>query len=89
MIFKSPNLDPHNVVIDIGKAHSVTAEVLKPLGYQNLDELEIFKGKLTTTEFIAKHIHDQIKGKVTDFFTGKIAVELGETHDAWASYEEL
>lgn len=89
VIFKSANLDAHNVVIDIGKAHDVTAEVLKPLAYQNLDDLEIFKGQLTTTEFVAKYIHDQIKSKVGDFFKGKIAVELGETHDAWASYEEL
>lgn len=85
--FKSPNLDEHNVVIDIGAAHQFTADVLKPLSYQNLDELEIFKGKLTTTEFIAKYIHDEIKAKVAPVFDGKIKVTLGETHVAWASYE--
>ena len=36
--FMSEELDEHNVVIDIGKAHDVTAEVLAPLKYQNLDE---------------------------------------------------
>ncbi len=85
--FKSTELDSHNVVIDIGKAHEITAEVLKPLSYQNLDELEVFKGHLTTTEFIAKHIHDEIKQRVGAIFNGRILVELGETHDAWASYE--
>lgn len=87
VIFKSKELDEHNVVIDIGKAHDITAKVLKPLGYQNLDELEIFKGHLTTTEFIARHIHDKIKEEVSGFFNGRITIELGETHDAWASYE--
>ncbi|NRB61316.1 MAG: 6-carboxytetrahydropterin synthase [Winogradskyella sp.] len=84
--FKSKNLDEHNVVIDIGKAKSVTAEVLKTLNYKNLDELPEFKGKLTTTEFVAKHIHDRVKDQVNAFFNGKISVCLGETHDAWASY---
>lgn len=85
--FKSKELDKHNVVIDIGKAHDVTEQVLKPLKYQNLDELDIFKGQLTTTEFVAKYIHTEIKKYVSDFFSGTILIELGETHDAWASYE--
>jgi 6-pyruvoyltetrahydropterin/6-carboxytetrahydropterin synthase len=85
--FKSQQLDEHNVVIDIGLAHKVIKEVLAPLSYQNLDELEIFKGKLTTTEFIAKHVHDEVKKKVSAFFKGTIAVTLGETHVAWAGYE--
>jgi 6-pyruvoyltetrahydropterin/6-carboxytetrahydropterin synthase len=85
--FKSENLDEHNVVIDIGLAHQVIKEVLKPLSYQNLDALEIFKGKLTTTEFMAKYIHDEVKQKVETFFKGSIGVVLGETHVAWAGYE--
>jgi len=85
-IFKSKELNEFNVVIDIGKAHDILAEVLKPLAYQNLDELEQFKGQLTTTEFVAKHIHDEVKERVKDFFGGKLEVQLGETHDAWAGY---
>jgi len=86
VIFKSPELNQYNVVIDIGKAHEVLGEVLKPLAYQNLDALDQFKGQLTTTEFVAKHIHDEVAKKVNAFFTGKIEVQLGETHDAWAGY---
>lgn len=87
VVFKSEELDKHNVVIDIGKAHDVVGNVLEPLKYQNLDELEIFEGKLTTTEFIARHIHDRVKQKLEGDFDGKIAVTLGETHDAWGGYE--
>ena len=87
VVFKSEKLDDHNVVIDIGKAHDVVGEVLKPLKYQNLDELDVFKDKLTTTEFIARHIHDEVKEMLNGEFTGKISVILGETHDAWAGYE--
>lgn len=87
VIFKSEALDAHNVVIDIGRAHEVVAEVLAPLRYKNLDELPQFKGQLTTTEFMAKHIHDEVKSKLKEEFGGKIQVVLGEKHDAWAGYE--
>jgi len=63
--FTTADVDQHNVVIDIGKAHAVTEEVLKPLNYKNLDDL--FPGELTTTEFVAKHIHDQVKVVFDDF----------------------
>lgn len=86
--FYSKGLDPHNVVIDIGKAKDVTNSILSHLSYKNLDELPQFKNQLTTTEFMAKYIHDKIKEKVNSFFDGQISVCLGETHDAWASYSD-
>jgi len=87
IIFSSTELDSHNVVIDIGYAHTAAQKVLKELAYKNLDDLEQFKGHLTTTEFMAKYIHDKIKEEVKDIFNGKIKTTLGETHDAWASYQ--
>ena len=83
--FFSSKLDRHNVVIDIGLAHKASEEVMKKLNYQNLDELELFSGELTTTERIAKYIHGEIRTKTN--FLGKIKVTLGESHIAWASYE--
>lgn len=85
--FKSENLDDHNVVIDIGYAHQVIKEVLNPLSYQNLDELPQFKGILTTTEFMSRYIHDEVKERVKHIFSGSLKVVLGETHVAWAGYE--
>lgn len=85
--FISEKLNPQNVVIDMGQAHSITKEVLTPLGYQNLDLIPKFIGNLTTTEFLAKHIHDSVKSKILPFFKGKLKINLGESHIAWASYE--
>ncbi|WP_395345072.1 6-pyruvoyl trahydropterin synthase family protein [Ningiella sp. W23] len=85
--FQSVQLTEQNVVLDIGEAKSITKNVLSQLNYQNLDELSIFEGQLTTTEFLAKYIHDQIRIASRDIFTGTIKVCLGETHDAWASYQ--
>ncbi|GLR71309.1 6-pyruvoyl trahydropterin synthase family protein [Agaribacter marinus] len=85
--FQSPGLTAQNVVLDIGEAKAVTQKVLANLNYKNLDEEPQFSGQLTTTEFLAKHIHDEIKMITADVFSGTINVCLGETHDAWASYQ--
>jgi len=85
--FKSGTLNEYNVVIDIGAAHKILSEVLQPLAYQNLDTLDIFENQLTTTEFLAKYIHTEIVKASSSIFKGKIKVTLGETHDAWGSYE--
>ena len=84
--FYAEKLNEMNVVLDIGLAHDALKAVLTPLNYRNLDELPPFKGLLTTTEFLAKYIHDEVKTKVKEAFDGKIKITLGESHEAWASY---
>ncbi len=84
--FFAKELNRHNVVIDIAHAKEILANTLAPLAYRNLDEIDEFQGKLTTSEFIARYIHDEILNACGDFFVGRIKVTLGETHDAWASY---
>jgi len=92
--FYREQMTRHNVVVDIGAALQVLSDTLKPLAYQNLDELPQFKGKLTTTEFLAKYIFDEIAkaartGALGEDGTGlaKIRVTLHETDLARASYE--
>ena len=86
-IFASEELNEINVVIDIGIAHQLLKEVLEPLNYQNLDEMEQFDGHLTTTEFIARYIHDRLAEKCSSHFNGSLEIVLGESHVAWASYK--
>jgi len=85
--FKSEVLDENSIVIDIDIATKVLQKALQPLKYQNLDDLEQFQGKLTTTEFLARHVHDVICEAVKDRFQGSLKITLGESHVAWASYE--
>ena len=86
--FYSENLNPLNVVIDISLAQNILKEALETLRYKNLDDLNELKGKYTTTEFLAKYIHSKVKDGAKEVFTGKISVTLGESHIAWATYEE-
>ncbi|MEL6637401.1 MAG: 6-carboxytetrahydropterin synthase [Bacteroidota bacterium] len=85
--FQRPELDEHQIVIDIGLASELLRKVLAPLAYQNLDDLPQFTGALTTTEYLARYIHDQLVGALDGSFPGSLKVILGESHVAWASYQ--
>lgn len=87
--FLSKELNPEtNWVIDIGKASDLLAAVLQKYNLKNLDE--VFPGKvMTTTEFMAKQIHDDIQEslkKQCKEFRGCVRVKLWESHKAWATY---
>lgn len=87
--FLSESLDPEtNWVIDIGKASDILSEVLKAYNLKNLDDI-FPKGVMTTTEFMAKQIHDDIQKKlIADCkeFKGCVRVKLWESHKAWGTY---
>lgn len=92
--FFRATLTRHNVVVDIGAALEVLADVLKPLAYQNLDALPEFDGKLTTTEFLCRHIFDAMTKAARDGALGddgkaldRIRVTLHETDLARAWFE--
>lgn len=92
--FFREQLTRQNVVVDIGAALEVLNKTLKPLAYQNLDTLAQFKGKLTTTEFLCRHIFDAIADAARSGALGedgkglsKIRVTLHETDLARAWFE--
>lgn len=92
--FFREELTAQNVVVDIAAALEVLHKTLKPLAYQNLDELPQFKGKLTTTEFLCRYIFDAIADAARTGALGadgkglaKIRVTLHETDLARAWFE--
>jgi 6-pyruvoyl-tetrahydropterin synthase len=92
--FFREKLTEKNVVVDIGAALDALKATLKPLAYQNLDALPEFGGKLTTTEFMCKHIFDALAAAAKSGALGedgkglaKIKVTLHEHDVARAWYE--
>jgi len=92
--FYREKLTAQNVVVDIGAALEVLHNTLKPLAYQNLDNLPQFAGRLTTTEFLCRYIFEAMARAARDGALGadgqalaKIKVTLHETDLARASYE--
>ncbi|QQQ80299.1 6-carboxytetrahydropterin synthase [Saccharothrix sp. 6-C] len=92
--FKRAELDADNIVVDIGLATERLRAVLGELNYRNLDDVPEFAGVNTSTEFLAKHIADELAEAVHAGSLGEgarglsgIEVSLHESHVAWASYE--
>ena len=85
--YAADRLDENGIVLDIGICHRVLAAALEPLRFQNLDELSQFAGAVTTTEFLAHWIHQQVAAAVRGTFRGELRVTLEESRVAWASYE--
>jgi len=92
--FFRETLSANDVVVDIGRATDELKVILKPLNYQNLDELPQFSGKRTTTEALAHYVFDQMVGALKKGTLGeesngvsRIRVTLHESHVARAWYE--
>lgn len=85
--YRRRDLDRDGLVVDIGLAHQVLKEAVAPLNYRNLDEVPEFRGRNTTTEFLAHFLHGWIAERAGSFFQGELKVTLKESHVAWASYE--
>jgi 6-pyruvoyltetrahydropterin/6-carboxytetrahydropterin synthase len=91
--FRRPELDANGMVVDIGLAAEVLKETLAALNYRNLDEETAFKGRNTTTEFLAHEIFTRIvaaigRGELGAAASGvdSVRVTLHESHVASASY---
>ncbi len=84
--FSRPELDEHNTVIDIAEAIRILREITQTIDYRNLDELDVFKGKLTTIEYLASHIHGEFETRLAGRFSGLLKVTIRESPQAWASY---
>lgn len=92
--FRRLDLDADGLVVDIGLASVELKRTLEELNYRNLDELPAFAGKNTTTEFLARWIHERLVRAVHEGRLGPgarelttLSVTLHESHVAWASYE--
>jgi 6-pyruvoyl-tetrahydropterin synthase len=92
--FMSKALDGNGIVIDIGRALDILKTTLTPLNYSNLDAVEEFAGVNTTTEFLTKHIFDNLANAARCGELGRdgaelhaIRVTLSESHVARAWYE--
>jgi len=93
--FRRRELDADGLVCDIGKALKALEAVLGELDYRNLDELASFKGRNTTTEFLAGEIHRRLKARVAAGALGpgtvgtlaSLRVVLRESPVAWAAFE--
>jgi len=85
-------LDADGIVCDIGRALDLLKGVLADFDYRNLDEIAEFRGRNTTTEFLAGEIHRRLTQRIKEGALGaqgiaSLKVVLRETPVAWATYD--
>ncbi|WP_148862545.1 6-pyruvoyl trahydropterin synthase family protein [Marinobacter fonticola] len=92
--FFREQLDADDLVVDIGLASEQLKAVVNEFNLTNLDAREDFKGRNTTTEFMAKVIFDQVAERIRSGALGdeakevsRLKVSLSESHIAWATFE--
>ena len=91
--FRRPELDADGLVVDIGLASQTLRAILADLDYRNLDEEPAFRGRNTSTEFLARVIFDRMAAHLSAGALGEgaraitaLRVQLSESHVAWAAY---
>jgi len=92
--FFRDDLTENDIVVDIGLASEALSAVLAPLNYKNLDELDVFGGRRSTTEVIARHVFDAMAERIAAGGLGedaraiaRLRVTLHESHVARAWFE--
>ena len=93
LILTSSSLNNKNVIMDIGKATDMLKSIISKYNYKNLDEIADLKDILTTTEFMAKKITEDIydyliKNNEPIDKLKSIKIILKENHLASASYNK-
>ncbi len=91
--FERKTLDHDDLIVDIGLASEQLKALLAEFNMKNLDDVEEFKGRNTTTEFMAKVIFERLAAAIRAGELGEsgkgvesVKVTLAESHIAWASY---
>jgi 6-pyruvoyltetrahydropterin/6-carboxytetrahydropterin synthase len=95
MEVRRAQLDADGLVCDIGRALVTLKEVLTALNYRNLDELPEFRGRNTTTEFLAGEIFRRVKARISEGALGPgtagalaaLRIVVRESPVAWAAFE--
>ncbi|MEL6287518.1 MAG: 6-carboxytetrahydropterin synthase [Pseudomonadota bacterium] len=92
--FFRDELTENDIVVDIGLAADALKQILGALNYKNLDDLDVFGGKRSTTEVLAKYVFDRLAQAVADGQLGedareitRIRVTMNESHVAKAWFE--
>jgi 6-pyruvoyl-tetrahydropterin synthase len=85
-------LDADGIICDIGRALDLLKTVLGQFEYRNLDDFKEFRGRNTTTEFLAGEIHRRLARQIQDGALGSqpfasLKVVLRENPVAWAAYD--
>lgn len=90
--FAAADLDPHGIVVDLGRAATALHDVLDTWNYRNLDDDAGLAGVNTTTEVLARTVADRLAERIEagalapSGALSSLTITLRESPSAWATY---
>jgi 6-pyruvoyltetrahydropterin/6-carboxytetrahydropterin synthase len=84
---RGDSLRDDGTLCDIGLLHDALREAIKPLHYQDLDELPAFKGRNSTAETVAMVLQESMVPKLKDPRLHSLRVRVAESPHAYAAVE--
>ena len=88
LICSGKETDHLGMLIDFRILKKALDEILDELDHQYLNDLEPFKSRNPSSEFIAQHIYKEISRRITPP-PNITEVRVWESEDSWASYSEV
>ena len=85
---RTPELEVHGTVMDIGVLRARLRTVLDSIDYRNLDEHPSFAPRTSTTERIARHLANELAKALPPFpKDASLRLLVRESPIAWVAYE--
>lgn len=81
---RGERLKDDGTLCDIGKLQALVQEVVDPLHFQNLDELQEFKEQNSTAEVVAEYIFDRLAPSLAQGGLRSLSVTIWESPQAFA-----
>ncbi|HOP86268.1 MAG TPA: 6-carboxytetrahydropterin synthase QueD [Syntrophorhabdaceae bacterium] len=88
VLFEGDKLGPGGMLIDFKVLKNLLKDILSSLDHKYLNEIEFFKKRACSSEYIAVYIYNGLKKLIDNLNIRLHEVRVWESESAYASYRE-
>jgi 6-pyruvoyltetrahydropterin/6-carboxytetrahydropterin synthase len=85
-LFKGEDLGPEGMLIDFAILKAHLRGILAELDHKYINEIDFFKERASSSEYMAMYIHDRLKELVARESVKVTEVRVWESENAYAAY---
>jgi len=87
-LFDGEQLGMSGMVIDFKILKNYLKDILKNLDHSYINDIDFFKQRASSSEYIAMYIYDELKKMIDNGPVRLTEIKVWESEKAWASYHE-